>query len=131
MINLPKSPYFPRRSSPHFPFPKRFPNFPQTSPRLARSTGGAGRARSIKMAREGELMRCWNWGKAALIALGLAGAATAQQPTPGDPAKIVVIREPGMPEQRCVIEYTVPQADGKTMYYVRDVVTGERLRVLD
>jgi len=83
------------------------------------------------MAREGELMRRWKWGKAALIALGLVGTAMAQQPTPGDPAKIVVIREAGKPEQRCVIEYTIPQADGKTVYYVRDVATGERLRVLD
>src|SRR5947209_14412579 len=122
---------FSNRAIQYFPFPKRFPNFPPPSPPLAQSTGGAGRARSIKMAREGELMRRWKWGKAALIALGLVGTAMAQQPTPGDPAKIVVIREAGKPEQRCVIEYTIPQADGKTVYYVRDVATGERLRVLD
>ena len=76
-------------------------------------------------------MRRWNWGKAALIAAGLVGAAQAQTPTPGDPAQVVVIRETGKPEQRCVIEYSVPQADGKTMHYVRDVATGERFRVLD
>jgi hypothetical protein len=76
-------------------------------------------------------MRRWNLGKAALIALGLVGAAQAQHPVPGDPNQIVVIREAGKPEQRCVIEFSFPQADGKTLYYVRDMATGERLRVID
>jgi hypothetical protein len=80
-------------------------------------------------------MRRANWGKALLMAAGLGvaavGSVQAQQAKPSDPAQVVVIREPGKPEQRCVIEYAMPQQDGRTIYYVRDIATGERLRVVD
>jgi hypothetical protein len=84
---------------------------------------------------EGRIMRRSSWGKAMLAAVGIgiavAGASRAQAPAVGDPAQVVVIREPGKPEQRCVIEFVLSQSDGKSMYYVRDIATGERMRVVD
>ena|ERR1051326_4871791 len=79
-------------------------------------------------------MKVGNWGSlvaavATLATLG-TGAAWGQYP-PIDPSQIVVIREKGRPERRCLIEQAYPQPDGKALYLVRDLATGERMRVLD
>lgn len=64
-------------------------------------------------------------GFAVLLASFVGSSSPAEEPP------IVVVREPGRPQQRCVIEQTLPQPDGQTVYIVRDVATGERLRVVD
>ncbi len=79
-------------------------------------------------------MKRVKWGKACLLAATLtvlAGGQSRGEQPPVDPSQIVVIREAGKPDRRCLIEQSHPQADGKVLYFVRDLATGERLRVLD
>lgn len=68
---------------------------------------------------------------AAAMASGLASSTVWAQTPAKDPAPVVVIREPGKPEHRCVIEATHPQPNGHVIYDVRDLATGERMRVVD
>lgn len=65
------------------------------------------------------------WLTAAMWSVLASGAVWAETP------QLVVIREAGKPDHRCVIEQTLPQADGRVVHIVRDVATGERLRVVD
>ncbi len=85
-------------------------------------------------ATKGNTMKRSSWGKACVLAAGLGflanGAAWGQYPQV-DPSQIVVIREQGKPDRRCHIEQAYAMPDGKTMYYVRDMATGEPLRVID
>jgi len=62
---------------------------------------------------------------AATLVLGIGVLRADEEPA------TVFVREPGRPQQRCAIEQTLPQPDGKTVYIVRDVATGERMRVVD
>lgn len=66
------------------------------------------------------------WATAAMAGVLASGVLWAQSPE-----SVVVIREPGKPEHRCVIESAHPQANGHVIYDVRDLATGERLRVVD
>jgi hypothetical protein len=79
-------------------------------------------------------MKRLRWGKACVLAASLGflanGAAWGQSPQV-DPSQIVVIRENGKPDRRCFIEQAYAMPDGKAMYYVRDMATGEPLRVID
>ena len=69
-------------------------------------------------------------GKLSLAALGAAllaaGAVRAESP-----ARVVVVSETGKPERRCIIERTQVQPDGSKVHLVRDLVNGERMRVID
>jgi len=79
-------------------------------------------------------MKRSRWGKACVLAASLGflvnGAAWGQSPQV-DPSQVVVIREPGKPDRRCFIEQAYSMPDGKVMYYVRDMATGQPLRVID
>src|SRR5262245_9238793 len=67
----------------------------------------------------------------AVLAAALAsGAAWADPPTSGD-EQTIVLREPGKPDRKCLIEKSIPQPDGTVLHEVRDMATGEKMRVLD
>jgi hypothetical protein len=66
--------------------------------------------------------------------LFLALATTLQAPALAaeEPAgQVVIIREPGKPDKRCVVEKSVPQSNGAILHEVRNLATGERYRVID
>src|SRR5262245_9248309 len=75
-------------------------------------------------------MRRPNWRKTWLT-MATLGTFASGVVWAEPPANVVVIREPGQPEHRCVIEKTTTQADGKSVYQVRDLATGDRMRVVD
>ena len=67
---------------------------------------------------------------AATAAAGLVvGGVWADLPAP--PETVILLREPGKPDRKCVIERTTPQADGTLLHEVRDAATGEKFRVTD
>ena len=74
------------------------------------------------------------WQRLGLMAVVISGLAAggvwADAPDAASGA-VIVLREPGKPERKCVIERTTPQADGTFLHEVRDAATGERLRVRD
>src|SRR5260370_34231036 len=73
----------------------------------------------------------WRKRLAALAtAAALVGGAVRAQ-APADGPSVIVLREPGQPERRCKIEQSTPQADGSILHLVRDLATGEQLRVKD
>ena len=79
-------------------------------------------------------MNRWNWRKFSVAAAVLASLGTSVawgESAPADASQVVVIREQGKPERRCVIEQADRQPDSKVIYLVRDLATGERLRILD
>jgi hypothetical protein len=59
----------------------------------------------------------------AILAIGTVRAEEVGQ--------VVVIREAGQPDHRCLIERATLQANGTKVYDVRDLDSGERMRVLD
>jgi hypothetical protein len=75
------------------------------------------------------MKRSW-LGKLSLTAITLAvlaiGSVRAEEV-----GQVVVIREAGKPDHRCLIERSTLQTNGTKIYDVRDLDTGERLRVLD
>jgi hypothetical protein len=128
-----------RSPSPLSQLPSKFANLAETvaSIHSVSPINLAHAARSVistLLATKGNTMKRSRWGKACALAAGLglltSGAAWGQYP-PIDPSRIVVIREAGKPERRCFIEQAYSTADGKVMYYVRDMTTGESLRVVD
>ena len=70
-----------------------------------------------------------NW-LAATAAAGLAVGGVWADP-PAVPQTVILLREPGKPDRKCVIERTTPQADGTLLHEVRDAATGEKFRVTD
>jgi hypothetical protein len=76
-------------------------------------------------------MRHGNWHNllaGLAIVAGLAGGASRAQ-TPAE--TVLVLRGSGETERRCVVEQSTLQADGSVLYLVRDLATGQRLRVKD
>jgi hypothetical protein len=72
--------------------------------------------------------RSWQW---IAMATGiLVGSVQAAEPAANSDA-IIVLREPGKSDRKCIIERTTPQLDGTFLHEVRDTVTGERMRVVD
>jgi hypothetical protein len=45
--------------------------------------------------------------------------------------QVVIIREPGKADKRCMVERSIPQPDGSIMHEVRNLASGEHYRVLD
>jgi hypothetical protein len=81
--------------------------------------------------------RKMNWqrwhriGLAAAVAASLAvGAVRAEPPAPAA-EPVIIFREAGKPDRKCVIEKTTAQADGTFLHELRDVATGEKFRVVD
>jgi hypothetical protein len=80
----------------------------------------------------------WKKWEQALVAAALAvGIASGQQPTESPPIKgendgsILVLREPGKPDQRVKVLKVQRTPDGKTAYDVQDLKTGERGTIYD
>ncbi len=76
-------------------------------------------------------MKHWNWrnliAALATVAALVNGVSRAQSLE----ETVLVLRDSGEKERRCVVEQSTPQADGSVLYLVRDLATGERLRVKD
>ena len=75
------------------------------------------------------MKRSW-LGKLSLTATTLAVLAIGTVQAE-DVGQVVVIREPGKPDHRCLIERSTLQTNGSKVHDVRDLDTGERMRVLD
>src|SRR5262245_31381978 len=73
----------------------------------------------------------WHWSGLAVMTAGLAVGGVWADPPAATPETVILLREPGRPDRKCVIERTTPQADGSLLHEVRDAVTGEKLRVND
>lgn len=72
--------------------------------------------------------------RAALALLLAGGPALAQSPAPAETTikpRIIVLRQSGQPEKRCVIEKSWQDADGTTCHQVRTLDSGEVLTVRD
>src|SRR5262249_53439331 len=63
------------------------------------------------------------------------GGTPPRTPEPGAlaraPETVTLLREPGKPDRKCIIERTTPQADGTLVHELRDANTGEKFRVTD
>jgi hypothetical protein len=69
------------------------------------------------------------WLTAVAATLAISGVR-ADPPSPA-PETVILFREPGKPDRKCVIERSTPQADGTILHDVRDAATGEKFRVTD
>src|SRR5207302_1373631 len=70
------------------------------------------------------------WLTAAATAALAVGGVWAEPPAPA-PETVILFREPGKPDRKCVIERSTPQPDSTILHDVRDAATGEKFRVTD
>jgi hypothetical protein len=67
---------------------------------------------------------------AATAATGVVIGGVWADPPPA-PETVILLREPGKPDRKCIIERTTSQADGTLVHELRDANTGEKFRVND
>ncbi|HEV3145810.1 MAG TPA: HEAT repeat domain-containing protein [Gemmataceae bacterium] len=68
-------------------------------------------------------------GLAVLILAAFGSSAVFAGDAPA--GQMVIIREPGKNDKRCIVEKSTPQANGTVLHEVRNLETGERYRIVD
>jgi hypothetical protein len=63
-----------------------------------------------------------------VMAVSLQETAPAAEEAAG---QVVIIREAGKPDKRCLVVKSTPQPDGTVLHEVQNTATGEHLRVID
>ncbi|HLW66576.1 MAG TPA: HEAT repeat domain-containing protein [Gemmataceae bacterium] len=74
------------------------------------------------------LARCITGTMALAIASSFNVPASVAEESAG---QVVIIRESGKLDKRCVVEKSIPQPNGTILHEVRNLATGERYRVID
>jgi hypothetical protein len=87
---------------------------------------------SAKAGRMEKFMRCLNCcitGSMLFVMTALSHEkAHAAEEAAG---QVVIIREAGKPDKRCMVVKSIPQPDGSVLHEVQNTATGEHLRVID
>src|SRR5262249_44078106 len=77
-------------------------------------------------------MRLPTYRDISLAILVLATFQCGYAPAAEDPAgQVVIIREAGKPDKRCIVEKSIPQTNGAVLHEVRNLQNGEHYRVID